>query len=247
MKALEKDRNRRYETANGFAADVQRYLADEPVAAPAAERRLPAAEVRSAGTRAEAAAGAAIAVALVGGLVGTTWQAVRAEHEADRARDEEGKARTAQQAAKRNRDLAEVNLVRSYLRPVGYNEKEFDPAELYALSELAELSGAQLQASTVSGDVHGDLVEQAERAEDRLKLLCLGEAWATPRRPCARPAGRSGSSRRPSAPTRTAASRRWRSCPSDSGIWPRTSGSGSQRASWRWNSARPTCRRSRRR
>src|SRR2546422_6869568 len=36
MKALEKDRNRRYETANGFAADVQRYLAGEPVlAAPA--------------------------------------------------------------------------------------------------------------------------------------------------------------------------------------------------------------------
>src|SRR4029079_13763441 len=31
MKALEKDRNRRYETANGFAQDVQRYLADEPV------------------------------------------------------------------------------------------------------------------------------------------------------------------------------------------------------------------------
>ncbi len=33
MKALEKDRNRRYETANGFAADVQRYLSDEPVQA----------------------------------------------------------------------------------------------------------------------------------------------------------------------------------------------------------------------
>jgi tetratricopeptide (TPR) repeat protein len=33
MKALEKDRNRRYETANGFAMDVQRYLADEPVEA----------------------------------------------------------------------------------------------------------------------------------------------------------------------------------------------------------------------
>ena len=30
MKALEKDRNRRYETANGFAQDIQRYLADEP-------------------------------------------------------------------------------------------------------------------------------------------------------------------------------------------------------------------------
>jgi tetratricopeptide (TPR) repeat protein/serine/threonine protein kinase len=33
MKALEKDRGRRYETANGFALDVQRYLADEPVQA----------------------------------------------------------------------------------------------------------------------------------------------------------------------------------------------------------------------
>jgi serine/threonine-protein kinase len=33
MKALEKDRSRRYETANGLAMDVQRYLADEPVLA----------------------------------------------------------------------------------------------------------------------------------------------------------------------------------------------------------------------
>src|SRR4029450_4346536 len=42
MKALEKDRNRRYETANGFAQDVQRYLADEPVLAcpPSAGYRL---------------------------------------------------------------------------------------------------------------------------------------------------------------------------------------------------------------
>ena len=33
MKALEKDRTRRYETANGFAADIERYLKDEPVVA----------------------------------------------------------------------------------------------------------------------------------------------------------------------------------------------------------------------
>src|SRR5262249_25598616 len=31
MKALEEDRKRRYETANAFAGDVQRYLTDEPV------------------------------------------------------------------------------------------------------------------------------------------------------------------------------------------------------------------------
>jgi tetratricopeptide (TPR) repeat protein/tRNA A-37 threonylcarbamoyl transferase component Bud32 len=42
MKALEKDRNRRYETADALAMDVQRYLADEPVQAcpPSAGYRL---------------------------------------------------------------------------------------------------------------------------------------------------------------------------------------------------------------
>jgi serine/threonine protein kinase/tetratricopeptide (TPR) repeat protein len=39
MKALEKDRNRRYETASVFAADVQRYLHDEPVQACPPSRR----------------------------------------------------------------------------------------------------------------------------------------------------------------------------------------------------------------
>jgi eukaryotic-like serine/threonine-protein kinase len=33
MKALEKDRDQRYETANGLAADVRRYLANEAVLA----------------------------------------------------------------------------------------------------------------------------------------------------------------------------------------------------------------------
>src|SRR5881227_4242220 len=42
MKCLEKDRNRRFETANGLARDVQHYLADEPVLAcpPSAWYRL---------------------------------------------------------------------------------------------------------------------------------------------------------------------------------------------------------------
>src|SRR5213078_4409377 len=42
MKTLEKDRNRRYETAKDFATDVQRYLNDEPVQAcpPSAHYRL---------------------------------------------------------------------------------------------------------------------------------------------------------------------------------------------------------------
>src|SRR5439155_13620499 len=42
MKALEKNRSRRYETANGLAMDLQRYLSDEAVQAcpPSARYRL---------------------------------------------------------------------------------------------------------------------------------------------------------------------------------------------------------------
>ena len=45
MKAMEKDRTRRYETASGFAADMQRYLEDEPVAGLSAECRVSISEV----------------------------------------------------------------------------------------------------------------------------------------------------------------------------------------------------------
>src|SRR5262249_48635390 len=62
MKALEKARNRRYETANSFAADVQRYLADEPVLAcpPSALYRF-----RKFARRQKAVLGAGAGVALV--------------------------------------------------------------------------------------------------------------------------------------------------------------------------------------
>ena len=40
MKALEKDRTRRYETANGLAMDIQRHLGSEPVRGAAQPSRL---------------------------------------------------------------------------------------------------------------------------------------------------------------------------------------------------------------
>jgi serine/threonine protein kinase/tetratricopeptide (TPR) repeat protein len=78
IKALEKDRNRRYETANGFARDVQRYLADEPVPAcpPSAWYRFRKFARRNKGPL---LAAALVLLALVGGIVGTTWGMIRAE------------------------------------------------------------------------------------------------------------------------------------------------------------------------
>ena len=85
MKALEKDRARRYETANGLAQDIKRFLRDEPVsaAAPSTSYRLGKFARRHKG---ELAAAAAIALALIAGTAVSIWQAGRAKDEADRTR-----------------------------------------------------------------------------------------------------------------------------------------------------------------
>src|SRR5215470_2581456 len=77
MKALEKDRNRRYETAIAFAADVQRYLADEPVLAcpPSAGYRLGKFLRRN---RGPVLAAALILLALIGGAIGAAYGSIEA-------------------------------------------------------------------------------------------------------------------------------------------------------------------------
>ncbi len=71
MKALEKDRHRRYETVSGLAADVRRYLNDEPVAAgpPSALYRVRKFARRN---RGPVLAALVIFAVLVAGIVGTT-------------------------------------------------------------------------------------------------------------------------------------------------------------------------------
>jgi serine/threonine protein kinase/WD40 repeat protein len=72
MKALDKDRNRRYETANGLALDLQRYLANEPVlACPPSQAYLLRKFVQR--NKGPVAATLLVMLALVGGVIGTTW------------------------------------------------------------------------------------------------------------------------------------------------------------------------------
>jgi serine/threonine protein kinase/tetratricopeptide (TPR) repeat protein len=84
MKALEKDRDRRYETANGFAMDVQRYLADEPVLAcpPSMSYRLRKFMRRNKGS---VLAVSLLLLALMGGIVGTTLGLFEASRQRDTA------------------------------------------------------------------------------------------------------------------------------------------------------------------
>ena len=71
MKAMEKDRTRRYETANALADDIKHHLANEPVAAsPPSTRYLLSKFVRR--NRKGVIAAAVIAGALVLGTIGTT-------------------------------------------------------------------------------------------------------------------------------------------------------------------------------
>ncbi|QDV43886.1 Serine/threonine-protein kinase PknB [Stieleria neptunia] len=84
MKALEKDRSQRYETANGFSADIKRYLNDEQVVAcpPSNWNRFKKFSRRN---KMVIGTVGAVCLALTLGLVGTAVQAIRANKQRDRA------------------------------------------------------------------------------------------------------------------------------------------------------------------
>jgi len=77
MKCLEKDRTRRYETANALAADIRRHLSNEPIVAhpPGSLYRFQKLVRRN---KLAFGAGVAVAVVLLLGTVVSTWQALRA-------------------------------------------------------------------------------------------------------------------------------------------------------------------------
>ena len=105
MKALEKDRARRYETASGFAADVLRHLNHEAVIArpPSLLYKFQKAVRRN---KPAFAAAAAVLLALLAGLGLTAWQAVRASKAEQAARGAEQAERTQAEKARTDRDRA---------------------------------------------------------------------------------------------------------------------------------------------
>ncbi len=103
MKALEKDRSRRYETATAFAADVQCYLNDEPVQAcpPAVGYKLKKFARKH---RRLLGTAAACLLLLIAGVVASLWQAFRATRAEAAAlvdRDDKERARAAAVASER--------------------------------------------------------------------------------------------------------------------------------------------------
>ena len=127
MKALEKDRTRRYETANGLASDIHRYLNDETVLAcpPSAGYRF---KKFTRHNKVALATTAAILLCLIAGITGTTWQAFRAMAQRDRAAALEREART--ETARANAVLELVEEMLASADPEKARGKDYTVREL---------------------------------------------------------------------------------------------------------------------
>jgi eukaryotic-like serine/threonine-protein kinase len=160
MKALEKDRNRRYETASAFAVDLDRYLKDEPVAAcpPSARYRLGKFARRN---RGPVVAASLVLLALVVGVIGTSFGLLQARNATDAERlSKETAQRRLTQIEKANEILGSIF---KDLNPQAA-EKEDKPLQAL-LGERLDQASAQLE-----GEVIGDPLAVA-----RMQLT-LGES-----------------------------------------------------------------------
>ena len=143
MKALEKDRARRYETANGLAADIQRHLNDEPIVArpPSGAYRFQKLVRRN---RLAFVAAALMAGMLLAASGVSTWQAVRANRQAQRALQAEALAQQRLVESKANEALATQRLADSEAISKFLTEvfQSPDPARNGRTITMAETLGA---------------------------------------------------------------------------------------------------------
>jgi WD40 repeat protein/serine/threonine protein kinase len=144
MKALEKDRSRRYESASALAADIQRYLSDEPVLAcpPTAMYRF---QKFARKHKASLTTAAAIAVCLILGTTVSAWQAARATSAEAQAVANEQKANANEQKASANAAQAETKAKEATEQR---DEAQKQRDEVKVLAEKLQAAQAQ-QRSTV--------------------------------------------------------------------------------------------------
>jgi len=167
MKALEKDRRRRYETANGLAMDIERYLSNEPVLARPPSRLY---RFRKLVRRNQVVftAAAAVTAALVIGLGVSTWMFFR-EREARRraVAAEQQQAGLRQEAERARANEAELR------RQAEVREKITQAALLVSQDRLNEaddlLDGISLAQPTVEGAAVFRAVGEWHALENRWK------------------------------------------------------------------------------
>jgi serine/threonine protein kinase len=109
MRAMEKDRARRYDSAGALGADIRRYLQGEAVLAAPPSRGYQARKFVARNRGAVLATGA-VGLALLAGAIGFAWQARNAQRERDAATVERNRAVAAEtETAKRADELKKVS------------------------------------------------------------------------------------------------------------------------------------------
>ncbi len=142
MKALSKERDRRYETATGFARDVERFLNNEAVAAgpPSTSYRLRKFVKRN---RGQVIAASLILLALLAGLAGTGFGLMRAERQrrvaeraavAERLAKQEAEARREEAETQERRALAGEKLASERLVQVEAEKKQTEEEKKVAVA-----------------------------------------------------------------------------------------------------------------
>ena len=148
MKCLEKDRARRYETANALAADIRRHLESEPVVARPPSRLYEFQKTVRRHKFGFAAAAAVILVLAIGVLVSTVQalRATRAEREQSRLREEaqrsatraEQNATEAQEQRKQAEALTEENRLNLYAARIKLTAQAIAEGDVPLAQELLE-------------------------------------------------------------------------------------------------------------
>jgi serine/threonine protein kinase/Flp pilus assembly protein TadD len=178
MKALEKDRNRRYETANLLAADVQRYLNDEPVLAcpPSALYRLRKLTRRHRWSLALAGVGTAALVVISAGSLIAALVLNRALQESAAANERE---RAAKESAERQRDRADRQFKLAREAVDHFHTEVSQSAEMKARgveglrTKLLEGAAGFYERFTRDEEEDGGVEIEAERGRSLMRLASL--------------------------------------------------------------------------
>ncbi len=166
MKALEKDRTRRYETANGFAADVLRYLSGEPVMAapPSAMYRFQKFVRRNKG---KVVAAGLVLLALLAGMAGTSWQWYRAKQSLAAEAVQRNNAEDNERAA----EVARAEAVTQQTRA---QEQEAEAKKQAAIAEAVAKFQTDMLAAADPEKLLGDKVTVLQAMTAAVKALDEG-------------------------------------------------------------------------
>lgn len=187
MKALSKERERRYESASSFGRDIERFLSHEPVQAgpPSSAYRIRKFIRRN---RLQVSAGAIVIMALLAGVIGTTLGLLEVKRQYQVAIAESAAKETALQSESRQRALAE----QSEAKAIAAVEAERIAREQSDKRRAQIEKGVELFANMLTGinprneelggpTLYQQLLEKAEKAAVELEGHAVGDAVSVAR------------------------------------------------------------------